>query len=197
MSGGSASRFPFGAIASPRAPRRPDGDAGLFVLGVYPSALHVRWNPPMWAVAKLGIGPVGALAVADEPTVFWDGADAADEVARWKAEVGFVDGDAPGSWGRVRPAMNGTSGRAVVDTVLTPLGVSPADVWFTDCLDTFFVKAGSASRRQQAEVMRDVYGPFADALGLGRASISARPSASDLIEQAASDHRRRLRTELV
>lgn len=41
------------------------------MLGVYPSALHVRWTLPSWWSGDQRV--VGALAVADEPTVFWDG----------------------------------------------------------------------------------------------------------------------------
>lgn len=76
-----APRFPFGRPSTPRAPRIPVGQAGLFILGVYPSALHVRWELPEWARRGLGIGTVAALAVDDEPSVFWDGADAGARVS--------------------------------------------------------------------------------------------------------------------
>ena len=77
--------FPFGSPSTPRPPRRPVGDAAVFVLGVYPSALHVRWTLPAWWSGERQV--VGALAVADEPTVFWDGADAHERVADWKASI--------------------------------------------------------------------------------------------------------------
>ncbi len=51
------------------------------VLGVYPSALHVRWS--------CGDAGVGALAVDVEPTVFWDGGDANARIDDWKKAVGF------------------------------------------------------------------------------------------------------------
>jgi hypothetical protein len=57
------SRFPFGRPSTRRPPREPSGPADLLVLGVYPSALHVRWTTPD------GLHTVGALAVDDEPTV--------------------------------------------------------------------------------------------------------------------------------
>lgn len=145
----------------------------------------------------LGSSRVGALAVSDEPTVFWDGDDAAAQVTAWKGAIGFVDGGEPGRWGHARPAMNGTSGRSVVDAVLKPLGVDPKLAWFTDCIDRFFVKAGSTRRRQQADVMADVYGPFADEVGLARASIPTRPSPLELVAEATTSHRQRLRAELV
>ena len=46
--------YPFGVPATPRPPRRPEGGAELIVLGVYPSALDVRWDPPAWARSGLG-----------------------------------------------------------------------------------------------------------------------------------------------
>lgn len=63
--------FPFGAESTPRPPRKPKGEARVFVLGVYPSAVHVRWDLPLWAQTAERRA-VGALAIADEPTVFWD-----------------------------------------------------------------------------------------------------------------------------
>src|SRR3954465_2597268 len=120
-------RFPFGRTATRRPPRGPVSDsAALLVLGVYPSALHVRWRRPDGVT-------VGALAVDDEPTVFWDGADAAQRIERWQQAVGWTD-----QWGSVTAAGggNGSSGRHVVDHVLRPLDVLPDQVYFTDCLPT-------------------------------------------------------------
>ena len=105
-------RFPFGQSATRRPPRRPAGPAELFVLGVYPSALHVRWRRPD-AVT------IGALAVDDEPTVFWDGADARQRIDHWGTAVNWCD-----DWGTISPAGgNGSSGRIVVNEVLAPLCV--------------------------------------------------------------------------
>lgn len=105
-------RFPFGSPSTPRPPRRPTEPTELFVLGVYPSALHVHWTPPTWANELQGVKAIGALAVADEPTVFWDGITPApdDLVAAWKQQVAFKEGDGPGQWGHVRQAGNGTPG---------------------------------------------------------------------------------------
>lgn len=69
------STYPLGRSATDRPPRVPRADAEVFVLGVYASALHVRWQRPDGAVM------VQALAVDDEPEVFWDGADAAERIA--------------------------------------------------------------------------------------------------------------------
>ena len=185
--------FPFGLRSTPRPPRRPSGDVEVFVLGVYPSALHVRWTLPTWSPAATRV--VGALAVADEPTVFWDGADAIARVEEWKASVGFREGDAPGDWGTATAAGNGTSGRSVRDRVLNPLGADVAATWFTDAVDRYFVKRGGATR-QQGDVIDAVYQPFAAAAGLPSASIPQRPTPAQLVEIAATEHRDRLRIEL-
>jgi len=188
--------FPFGAPSTPRPPRLPTKTTELFVLGVYPSALHVRWTPPTWAQEIEGVRSVGALAVADEPTVFWDGIapTPADLVDAWKQRVGFLDGDAPGRWGRVSPAGNGTSGRPVLDRVLGPLGISAESTWFSDCVNTFFVKSGKGS---QGDAWRERYAPFAAAAGCSDATIPQRPSANELVTLAIEHHVDRLRAELL
>ena len=99
------STYPFGRPATDRPPRVPRGNADVFVLGVYASALHVRWQRPDGAVM------VQALAVDDEPEVFWDGADAEERIARWRRDVGWQRG-----WGRVtssgqRDVGSSTGGR--------------------------------------------------------------------------------------
>lgn len=189
-------QFPFGSAATPRPPRRPDGDASLFVLGVYPSAFHVRWQPPAWAVEQLAAKTIGALAAADEPVVFWDGEnpDPAEVLKAWRSEVGFVDGDDEGQWGTVSPAGNGTSGRPVRDRILGPLDVPTERTWFTDAIDTYFVKSGRGS---QGAAMTERYGPFASAAGLPAASLPPRPSIRSLVALAVTEHRDRLRDELV
>ncbi len=194
----SIGTYPFGRPATRRPPRRPEhGDARLFVLGVYPSALHVHWDAPAWARSTLGIKGIGAVAVDDEPTVFWDGADGSARVDALRAAVGFADGDEDGCWGKVRPAGNGTSGVSAAAAVLQPLGVLPSEAWFTDALDRFFVKrATGGATRQQADAIDQEYAPFADALGLAKSSLPLRPSPDALVSQAESSHRDRLRQEL-
>jgi len=54
--------------------------------------------------------------------------------------VGFRDGEETDCWGRVKPNGNGTSGVAVRDRVVKPLGTEVEAVWFTDAVDHFFVK---------------------------------------------------------
>lgn len=174
--------FPFGRPATDRPPRVPIGDADLFVLGVYPSAVHVRWQRPDGAVQ------VQALAVDDEPVVFWDGADAADRVRRWSAEVGWQR-----EWGSVRPAGNGTSGRAVIEDVLQPLGTTMERCYVTDCLPRYHVKRGDAS---QGKAMEERYQPFAAARGLPMFSLPSRPPPKTLVRQAIHENGDALRDQL-
>ena len=58
--------FPFGAPVQPCGSVLPD-PCDAVVLGAYPSAIHVRWVPPRAS----GLRPISALAVDNEPTVFW------------------------------------------------------------------------------------------------------------------------------
>ncbi|MFD1045240.1 uracil-DNA glycosylase family protein [Kibdelosporangium lantanae] len=169
-------RFPFGQPATPRPPRVPvSSSAALLVLGVYPSALHVRWRRPDGVT-------VGALPVDDEPTVFWDGGDAASLIERWQQVVGWTE-----QWGSVTAAGgNGSSGRHVVNHVLKPLGIAAQQAYFTDCLPTYFIKSGENS---QMTAIRDRYEPFAVAQRprLPRADLPVRPSARDLVHRAVAE----------
>src|SRR5689334_19059503 len=118
--------FPFGASSGRCEPRIPPAPARAVVLGVYPSALHVAWTHPQYRVA--------ALAVAPEPWPFWDGRDQNERVAEWKASVNWRD-----EWGTARPAgrLNGSSGAAVAERVLAPLGMTLDQVCLTDALPFF------------------------------------------------------------
>lgn len=174
--------FPFGRLSTDRPPRLPADRADVFLLGVYPSALHVRWVRPD------GVVQVQALAVDDEPEVFWDGADAAERVALWREQVGWQPG-----WGRVTPSGNGTSGRAVVDDVLQPLATTIDRCHVTDCLPRYLVKNGPGS---QGKAMSSVYGPFAEARGLPEVSLPRRPSPAGLVRQAIGEERGRLMSQV-
>jgi hypothetical protein len=201
----SVAWFPFGRPSTPRPPRQPTQPTStpcrLFVLGAYPSALHVAWRVPARAVAQLGLRPrVAALAVDVEPEVFWDGGDAAHQQAlvdEWKHMVGFVEGDGDGCDGFAEPAGNGSSGRAVLSDVLEPLGVDPAAVWFTDAITTFHVKyAAGGQRPQQGDRLREVYDPFAQWRGRAPATLPPRPSPAQLVDRAVAEDGERLLAEL-
>jgi hypothetical protein len=89
--------FPFGArlrevVQHDRGPKR------VFVLGVYASAVHAKWIGPD------GRQLVRALAVASEPTIFWDGSGAEEIVSTVNV---------PPPAGRLEPADAVFNGRPV------------------------------------------------------------------------------------
>jgi hypothetical protein len=127
--------------------------------------------------------------------VFWDGHDPNPTglVDQWKTLVGFREGDTEDDWGYVKQAGNGTSGRPVRERVLGPLGIAVDATWFTDCVNTYFVKTGT---RSQGAAWGTRFAPFAAAAGLPGPSIPRRPTVSGLVEAAVTDHAQRLRGEL-
>lgn len=167
------SRFPFGRQSRRRPSRLPlKADAELLILAAYPSALHIRWTPPD------GVAPIGALAVDDEPTLFWDGAGARERVDEWREMVGWRD-----EWGWVGHAgSNGNWGRRVAEEVLAPLGVDADQVHFANCLPTYFLKKGRGS---QHEIITTRYNPFAmDRDGIALADLPTRPAQELLVRQS-------------
>lgn len=175
--------FPFGLRSVRCAPRRA-APARAFVLGVYPSAFHVRWTAPD------GFKAVRALAVGPEPWPFWDGQDQAERLVRWVRDVKWQQ-----EWGQVAPAgrVNGSSGVLVRDRVLAPLGLSLEDVWLTDAVPFFFVHRGP---RTQGTAMSERYDRFAAAAGRPLHDLPDRPSAGALVELAATQEADRLEDEL-
>jgi hypothetical protein len=176
-----AGLFPFGLASGWCEPRKVK-DAAAFVLGVYPSALHVQWTHREARVA--------ALAVAPEPWPFWTGENQEERVRRWQADVEWQD-----EWGTARPVgrLNGSSGQAVVEQVLKPLALDHDQVWTTDALPFFHVHRGP---RTQGEAMSEKYDPFAVKRNLRRSDLPTRPSASQLIRRAVQEEGPRLQAEL-
>ena len=174
--------FPFGQPSDRCQPRRVDR-AQAFVLGVYPSALHIRWTHAEQKIA--------ALAVAQEPWPFWAGEDEAQRVAAWRQSVGWRP-----EWGTATPVgrLNGSSGRAVQDRVLHPLGLDPAQVWTTDALPFFHVHRTPGSQGQ-AKTTR--YDPFARTHGLPPHQLPDRPATDQLIRRAVEEEGARLLDELL
>lgn len=171
--------FPFGQPNTPR-PARWDGQGTprQLVLGVYPSALHVRWHPP----AHLHASPtrIAAMAVDVEPEVFWDGGDAAARIAVWKDRVGFLDGDAPGCHGHASPTTNGPSG-ATLDGYFTGPIHDRGDTVFADVYPVYMVKRSSPGtrRKQQGDAVDEKFNPLAASLpttAAGRAGPSTLPT---------------------
>src|SRR5947208_12617150 len=122
-------RFPFGRPVQATEPSAYDARA-IFILGAYPSALHVGWTSPHGA-------HINALPVDNEPEPFWDGGGASELVEAWKAAIGFDQ-----AWGEVGTAFNGSSGIWVRDRILAPLGVDRENAWITDCLDIYHASDG-------------------------------------------------------
>src|SRR5207244_2622962 len=110
----------------------------VFVLGVYPSAVHARWHDPdgnMWP----------ALAIDNEPEPFWTGEGAESKLARLARSI-------PPEAGRLEPAdrqHNGGSGRVLDASYLQRLGrdgVPRDDCWVTDVVQTYLANPGQLRR---------------------------------------------------
>ena len=116
--------FPFG---QPIVPVKQVDDGlpkKLFILGVYASAVHVKWYGPD---GKLYIR---AMAVASEPEIFWRGDDeyVRDVIRRINLDP---------KYGYLEPAdrsFNGPSGICLDENYIIPLGLSRNDVWLCDLL---------------------------------------------------------------
>lgn len=175
-----APTFPFGQPVRPVSPRRAQVN-DLFVLGAYPSALHVLWQPD----ASLRIQ---ALPVDNEPTSFWTGEDRVEQVSIWKSKVGWQT-----DWGHVGAAQetfNGSSGRSVREDVIGPLGSSLDRAWVTDCLDLYRLSDGVSARLE-----RDV-GPRLKAIGQAAKGLLPHPSERQIVVEALAHHRKRIAGEL-
>jgi uracil-DNA glycosylase len=176
-------RYPFGTVATERPPSA-DGPRPVFVLGAYPSALHVRWIPP----ASSQLRSVKALPVADEPTPFWNGGNARERVAAWIAERGFD----PATHGTFAPAprFNGTSGQWVDVNVLAPLDCTRATTWITDCLDTYRLSNGARKG------LAGTYDAARHRYGWPAWNLRGHPSEDEVVRESWSWHKERLRAEL-
>ncbi|MEA2495959.1 MAG: hypothetical protein QOJ29_3870 [Thermoleophilaceae bacterium] len=174
-------RFPFGQISGRCEPRQV-ADADALVLGVYPSAFHVRWSHPDYRVA--------ALAVDQEPWPFWDGDDQDGRVAVWREAVGWKS-----AWGSATPAgrLNGSSGVVLRDTILGALGIAKDRAWLTDAVPFFHVHRGPGT---QGAAMSDRYDEFARSHGLLVHQLPKRPPPDALIRYAIDNEGNRLRAEI-
>ncbi len=171
-------RFPFGAPVLPCGDQRPE-PCDAFVLGAYPSAVHVRWVPPRAS----GCRPISALAVDNEPMVFWDGSDADERVKTWAEE--YFD-PARGEVSTAR--LNGPSGSWLCSNILGPLGAAGVHSHFvTDCLTTYRLSTGAAAR------LYETYEPMAkDTSGLRSADLQPHPSEAQIVREALETQGERL-----
>jgi hypothetical protein len=177
--------FPFGRPVEPCTPSA-DGPRPLFVLGAYPSALHIRWTGPPEPDAKRPVS-IRALPVDNEPTPFWIGDDETEQIGKWKQRVDWTD-----EWGVAEPVghLNGSSGRWIDECVLQPLGHTRSEAHITDCLDTY--RASDAVAR----AIEERFAPFCERHDLERSRLAAHPSESGIVKEALDSHAARLRSEL-
>ena len=160
----------------------------MFILGAYPSGVHLAWTSP--AHLDLDRPTVRALLVDNEPEVFWTGEGAEAMLSGWKQAVGFRDG----WWGSVDhapPGNNGPSGQWLKEHVLQPLKVARSDCCITDCLNT------ARYNKQQGRRILDTYKPAAAVLGLPAAVLKPAPAGeTEVVQEAERGHLHRLVTEL-
>ena len=159
--------FPFGQPVEPVV-QADRGSKRVFVLGVYPSAVHARW------LDIAGKTLVKALGVASEPAIFWRG----DGVEAILSHI-----DVPVSAGRLVPAkscFNGPSGRSLDEHYLQPLGFARSDAWLCDLIPYSCMNEG------QAGAIRRCYAPIAKRLGLPVADWPVLPaSRTDAVRREA------------
>jgi hypothetical protein len=178
-----------------------DRPAQVVVVGVYPSAWHIRWTAPSGLRNRGRTGGVSALAVEVEPEVFWngDGADFSARLVSWKNATGFDEGDHPGAHGTLAaksPPTNGSSGRKVEGRYLAALGMDASQAAFTDVCPVFFAKYGQSKRRPQGTAIEQEYNAIADELRMPTATLPPRPSVNELVGRAVEHYGNQLIADL-
>jgi hypothetical protein len=152
----SIGTFPFGqpvqeVVQIDRTPK------GIFVLGVYASAIHARWiNTGEKTV-------VNALAVASEPYIFWRGENAESTIQKIII---------PKELGKLIPAkqgLNGPSGLALDNLILNPLGLDRQKVWLCDLVPH------SCINGSQRKAIERAYLPIAQKYGLAKPTVPQVP----------------------
>ena len=150
--------FPFGQklkslVQKDRSPKK------VFVLGVYASAVHARWENNGKIVCQ-------ALAVASEPEIFWDGN--INEAQKIISSINI-----PKELGTLKPAgknLNGPSAKVLDKNILLPLGFSRKDAWLCDCLPETRINSS------QAKVIDKIYNPLKNKYNLNSVTIPLRPT---------------------
>ena len=172
--------FPFGEMLLPQDPKIIS-QREVLILGAYPSSFHIRWKPP---APFMGIK---AIAVDNEPSVFWDGSDEQDIFNAWLDNISWQS-----DWGDASPAgkYNGSSGVWINNNLLAPLGISRENVWFTDCLDIYYCSNGLKKRIQ------DTYNPFAKQFKLPLAKLPPHPGENKIVRLAMKHHEERIKQQI-
>lgn len=173
--------FLFGTPVAP-CHAAASGVRRLFVIGAYPSALHVQWRAPGWK------RPIQAVAVDNEPEPFWTGTDEVVRIRAWMATVAL-----PASVGQFTPCgrLNGSSGSWVEDRILRPLRTKRTDAWITDCLDTYR-QSKPALRALEARSVKAVLRKHA----IAAPQHQEHPSEDAIVAEALEQHQRRIQAEL-
>ena len=116
--------FPFGQPITPVRQQEDGFNKNAFILGVYASAVHVKWFGPDGKIR------IKAMAVASEPEIFWRGnkeyVDSVIQKINLDPHYGHLE--------PADPAFNGPSGRCLDSNYLTPLKLTRNDVWLCDLL---------------------------------------------------------------
>lgn len=131
--------FPFGQPVR-RVFQQDPSEKPVFVLGVYASAIHAIWKD------NNGNKRINALAVASEPYIFWQGEHPESIISQINIpeELGNLSPAAPG--------FNGSSGRALDDFILNPLGIDRRKTWLCD-----LVPYSCVNPAQMAAIRREYY----------------------------------------
>lgn len=116
--------FPFGQKISAVRQVNDGQPKKLFILGVYASAVHVKWYGPDGKIR------IRAMAVASEPEIFWRGSK--DYV---ESVINRINLDS--KYGHLEPAdaaFNGPSGICLDRNYIEPLVLTRKEVWLCDLL---------------------------------------------------------------
>jgi hypothetical protein len=150
--------FPFGQSVR-RVTHTPDGlRKRAFAVGIHSSAVHARWIGPD------GKPKVKALAVANEPHMFWPGGDTTGLIPIIDKKLGHLVPAAP--------INNGPSGRALDDSYLSPLGLVRDEVWLSDMVSHTLSNGG------QQSAIRKHYEPLQQRFGLPKSTVPLVPAGS-------------------
>jgi hypothetical protein len=146
-------QFPFGQEVH-QLKQQDKNPKEIFVLGVYASAVHAKWVYGSKVICQ-------ALAVANEPYIFWDGNE--NEAKKIVDQVKI-----PTDLGRLLPAnknLNGPSAKVLEEHILIPLGFSRSEAWLCDLLPE------SRINPNQKKVIENIYNPLIQQYGLNPVTV--------------------------
>lgn len=146
-----------------------------FVLGVYASAVHAKW------VDRNGKQKVTALAIANEPEIFWTGKDAEKIISSIKIpdELGnlLVPTD---------KNLNGPSGVILDKKILAPLGLDRTSAWLCDLLPESRVneqQRKAIDKHYTAEIIRKFNLPQATVPNFDKAELNSKQRREEILSE--------------